>query len=351
MEIGSEFCYEESHDSNHSCLKRFQSMGNLALTASGRGAIALLLREVVPKNKIAFLPAYLCSSVLLPFLQQGYQCYFYEIKQDFTPAIKSIEFKEAPGIFYHMGYYGFPTNEGLKNTIDCLEYHGTIVIEDITQTLFTDWPRWDRNNYCVASIRKWFGIPCGGMLVSNEDFIRSELVINSQYTRIREEALKTKALYEHTQILSHKLDYQKLFLNAEELMEEDNGEWAMDENSKSILSGIEVEKLMKKRQKNFHRLDQKLNKVSAINNQWKTSMSRICPMFYPIYVENPKELQKKLSKEKIYCPIHWPKPSQITQCYESTDMIYEHILSIPCDQRYDSNHMDRIIDVLDKLWA
>ena len=58
----------------------------------------------------------MCESVIIPFIEHGYSFYFYEIKEDLSPNIDSINAYENIGIFVHMGYYGFSTNSNLLST-------------------------------------------------------------------------------------------------------------------------------------------------------------------------------------------------------------------------------------------
>lgn len=53
---------------------------------------------------------------------------------------------------------------------------------------------------------------------------------------------------------------------------------------------------------------------------------------------------------KIYCPIHWPIPKQLSQQISTeTKDIYHTILSIPCDQRNNIEDMKHIISVIINL--
>jgi hypothetical protein len=59
--------------------------------------------------------------------------------------------------------------------------------------------------------------------------------------------------------------------------------------------------------------------------------------FVPILLPNRNEIRAHLTKNEIYCPVHWPKPEGC----ESN--IYDHELSLICDQRYGIKDMKRIV--------
>ena len=63
----------------------------------------------------------------------------------------------------------------------------------------------------------------------------------------------------------------------------------------------------------------------------------------------PNEYQKELINNKIYCPIIWPRSNYIDTKYSNTEYIYEHILCIPCDQRYNIQDMKKIINCITKI--
>ena len=68
-----------------------------------------------------------------------------------------------------------------------------------------------------------------------------------------------------------------------------------------------------------------------------------CPLFVPVIVQNEKRdlIRKKLIEHSIYCPVHWPHPKATCE-----SNLYDMELSLICDQRYNEEDMQRIIDVL-----
>ena len=52
-------------------------------------------------------------------------------------------------------------------------------------------------------------------------------------------------------------------------------------------------------------------------------------------------------KNNIFCPIHWKQTNEIYKTLsEYGKSLSDNILSIPVDQRYSTDDIDRIIDVL-----
>ena len=70
-----------------------------------------------------------------------------------------------------------------------------------------------------------------------------------------------------------------------------------------------------------------------------------CPLFVPILVENRNELRKYLISKNIYCPVHWPI-SSLHKLSDEERYIYDHEISLVCDQRYNLEDMDYICECI-----
>lgn len=354
MEIGSEFWLDsipsESKDELPKWLSKF---GDVVLTSSGRGAITLLLHHLKPKFKTVLMPAYICDSVILPFIEHGYSCCFYEVNEDLSPNIESVSTYKQIGIFFHMGYYGFPTNFNLIEIITRLKSQSTVIVEDITHTLFSDYKRFEGNDYYIASIRKWFGVPSGGLLASidNSKIIKNNLSYNKNFSSLRRQALLLKSKYfkDGDEIL--KTLYLDLFTKAENLLDEDVLPYSIDYLSKDLIAALDINGLIETRRLNYNILNNSLKDVNWIESVFTDISEEVCPMFYPVFIKNCRnEIRKKLIEEKIYCPIHWPIPDRIEfNKFKRSLEVYNMILSIPCDQRYMRCDMERVVSMIKGL--
>ncbi len=348
-EIGSEFWISDLSDFREKDKPYWLKYWNyIVLTSSGRGAISLLLQEVQPEFKTVLLPAYICDSVISPFIAKGYTCYFYDVAEDLTPLIENVDLYPDLGIFLHMGYFGFQTNVKLSGIIKRLKRKSTIIVEDITHTLFSECQRINDNDYYIASIRKWMGLPSGGFLASSNICINSILKEDTVFSNMRKEALSLKAKYIYNNNINLKIQYRNIFAQAESILDKDLSAYGIDMLSEKIIYDISVNELIKKRRLNFDVLSDGCWNINFIKPIFEKLSSETCPMFYPVYIfGNRNEVRKYFSEREIYCPIHWEIPEQIkNKNFQNASKIYENILSIPCDQRYDSSDMKRIISIL-----
>lgn len=353
MEIGSEFWLENlpEEDTFKGMPNWLTKYGDTILTSSGRGAISLFLQQVTPHNKSVLLPAYICDSVILPFIEQGYTCHFYDVDERLSPIIDNIELYKNVGVFLHMGYYGFQTNFNLLSVLQYFQKQSTLIIEDVTHTLFSHFDRYEENDFYVGSIRKWFGVPSGGFLASAKNKVKRPVSTNDRFSVLRAAALTTKGKYMKTSDESLKSLFLSQFSDAEILLDKDINPYCIDSFSIKLINSLDVDELISRRRENFNALFEGLESIGYLETPFKHLTINECPLFYPVIVKaNRNDLRKKLIDERIYCPIHWPIPEQIKEtnlC--STLEIYNSILSIPCDQRYGIAEMERIISILKSL--
>lgn len=350
MEIGSEFWLDNIPEENFSNERPnwLSKYGDTILTSSGRGAISLILQQITPHNKTVLLPAYICDSVILPFIEHGYTCCFYEVDENLSPIIDNTEKYKNIGVFLHMGYYGFQTNFNLSKVLQYFQKQSTIIIEDVTHSFFSHFNNYEENDFYVGSIRKWFGTPSGGFLAASKKVIRRPLFTNNDFSVLRSAALTTKGKYMKTNDESLKNLFLSQFSDAEILLDKDINPYCIDSISIKLINSLDVDELVNKRRENYKVLLEGLKDISYLETPFKHLTINECPMFYPVIIKkNRNDVRKQLIDERIYCPVHWPIPDQIigTDLF-STLEIYNTILSIPCDQRYGLDEMDRVISVL-----
>ena len=72
------------------------------------------------------------------------------------------------------------------------------------------------------------------------------------------------------------------------------------------------------------------------------------PLYMALVIKNRGKLQAVLRKEDIYAPIVWPKADIVPSVCETVQEIYDTILCIPIDQRYEIEDMERILISIEK---
>lgn len=354
-EIGSDFWLDRFQTplEKNIDLKAFGfAYSDMALFSSGRMAIAYVLDHIGEQKgkKKVLLPSYTCSTVIEPFLIAGYDIFFFDIDRKLE--YNSEEFQNAvllynPSVILVHGYFGFNSLFNLEISISDLRANGIIVIEDVTQTLYSEFRHLDVDYY-IGSLRKWAPLVDGGFALSTDGvFGDKPEQADLKLREVRLQALHMKYLY----MIGNSDDkecFLKLFKQTEEMFSEQSLFFAMSDKSRRVQANLDLDMLRTKRRNNFQTLLDTIKGMHTIEPVHGYLPQDVTPLYFPVYVKTDRAaLQAFLAKQNIYCPIIWPKPRQIIDNTDETvNWVYKRILAIPCDQRYGFDEMERIGKVI-----
>lgn len=326
-------------------------------TSSGRSATGNLLKSI-NTNNVALLPNFTCHSVISPFTNQGYKVYFYRINKDLTVDIEDLLAKMNkynPGVLYLQDYFGFDTLSNIKEYYKEIKSKEIIIVKDITQSWLSSHNTDDYEiaDYKVASLRKWLEIPDGGMLVSkkNSPIRLIDNDENSEIVNLYIEGSKLKNSYFKSGNVNIKSKYQPIYEKIACIFNGDKNIYKMSNFSKNIIATTNFDKIKQIRRDNYSVLLEGLSKSEIITPVFTNLEVGVTPLYFTVYVDGDRaRLQKTLAQNDIYCPVIWPTPKEIQNYYANDDSLshFNHILSIPCDQRYDSMDMKRIVECINQ---
>ncbi len=94
-------------------------------------------------------------------------------------------------------------------------------------------------------------------------------------------------------------------------------------------------------------LYENLQNESIVEMLFKNLSSKDYPLFVPIIVrENLRgKLRTCLIENQIYCPVHWPLSKYVLSEVKA-HFIFQHELSLICDQRYTESMLSRMVDII-----
>ena len=316
---------------------------------TGRSSLRLILDSLNIEEKTVLLPYYICKVVVEPFIERNYNIYYYDIKEDFSideenmfKLIKEVN----PSIILINSYFG---KEQLTEIRKKLKLQKLYVIEDITHTLLNDNLDTNTSDFIIGSIRKWCAIPDGGVLKNN-----SSIKINfsnknehTEYVTTQVEASLLKDEYINNLDKNIKEKYMNLFLDSKKTLDTDNQIYNMSSITKTLINTYNFEEIKSIRRENYNYLYNNLLSSKFIEIPLGKLDKDTTPLYFPIYIsKNRKEFQKYMSSLEMYLPIIWPKDEQLPENNYTANKIYEKIICIPCDQRYNLNDMKRIVDAI-----
>lgn len=332
--------------------------GDLIYTSTGRSAISLCLRQLdlADDRKTALLPAYTCDSVVLPFVETGFRVAYYDLEKDLSVNEQAFLGKvaaESPAVVLVHNYFGFDTLSPMQAAFETLRRQGIVLIEDLTQVLFSAIPRVEADFY-VASFRKWMAIPEGGLALRREGSFRN---VPTETDGLLEKA-KLDGLHAKFRYIIKGEGQKQLFLDkcriAEEILETQSDIYAMGDFSKKFLGDLDITELKQRRRENYGYLLARLKENQSLEPVFPDLREGVVPLYLPLYARSEDDrdrLQAMLREKAIYAPIVWPnfdgyKGLELKGVAESVGWIYSHTLSLPLDQRYGLDDMAAITDVL-----
>lgn len=342
MELGSEFHLDlsqltDTSDTIFAYLKEFYTI----YTDSGRSALRLLSGRL--SGETVLVPDYICGSVL-DALPKDCHVIHYPVDRFLcidTDQLDELIQEYSPRFLYLMHYFGTLQQSGCMEHIAVLkrEYHLT-VIEDTTHSLFTR--KLTVGDYGIASLRKWFPIPDGGVLYTKKEQLLPGQRLEKRTASRKVEAMLLKKLY-LTEGFDCNEKYRDIFVKEEKAFDCQADIYGMSDMAHFLLSHYPVDRMCMQRRRNAVQLLEGLRRMkyeAAITVQPADVLLTL-----PIYVMERDCLRGRLMEHNIYCAVHWPLEHPAV--YRDTEWIGAHILSLPMDQRYQEKEIEYLVKCLD----
>lgn len=338
-EMGSEFW-------NNGPVKK-----NQVYLLSGRTALDYIIRDIKKTHKVcsALLPSYCCHTMIEPFIRNKIPVRFYDIYFDELQGITA----DIPGlkeneIFYYIEYFGFAKISGID--VKEIKNHNAIIIEDCTHSwgykgeeLFSD--------YLYASYRKWTGFDAIAVAQKRQgSFKEFPTLHNERYCELRRKAAELKRRFiengEET-----KSEFLALFNEAEELLEDDYVDYLPMKDTMADFFCWDKCEMVNRRRKNAKIILDELQDIPQIQLLFSELAEGDVPLFVPILVKDGRaELREFLTKNRVYCPIHWPLSDYHADISEKARELYTEELSLICDQRYEIDDIKRMTGLIKQFY-
>jgi dTDP-4-amino-4,6-dideoxygalactose transaminase len=317
----------------------FLSSSNL-FVGNARSAM-VILRDILGCKTIWF-PSYLCPTMPECAASKNVEVRFFPVdeklkirrKPDWIAQVKKGD------LVVMIDYFGFPSESEIAGEIKSREGW---VLEDATQALLAG-KRLDFADFIMVSPRKFTGVPDGGVLISNcgvkfDHVTLHELPLDWCLEALQATMIRRAFDKGYTQ----ERIWYALFKKKEQSAPV--GYYSMSHISRHLLTDIiDFSLIRRKRIENYLFLLSRL-KEWAIFPDLDTDTA---PLGFPVRVENRDAVREKLFSENIYPPVHWDLENAIPQTFEESIRLSKKIMTLPCDQRYDTEDMERMVTVFKK---
>ncbi|RGU91962.1 hypothetical protein DWW31_12285 [Clostridium sp. AF15-17LB] len=351
MEIGGFFPYEKNSSETNGYIDLVcQDAGDVSHLMSGRCAIYLCLQDsmLTDTKRTAYLPAYTCETVSGCFVKAGYKIYYYDVDQSLVPQFDDSLIDKISFLLI-CGYYGFSTFD--TDFVRTCRDRGVTVMQDTTHTAFSPSGPCPDTDYVAVSLRKWMGVTSGGLAFKRTGrFGVSPVPADKEHLKIRDRALRTREEYERTGDEALNKKSADAFWEAEWMLREIFDMQEGDGESLQTILHYPLADAVKKRRDNYAYLLEHLPDNPSVRPVFPHLPQDACPMFFPFLCEDRESLMKHLAAAGIPPKVYWPVPPFIDiDKYPGARYIYEHIMSISCDQRFTKDDMQRVADVFQEF--
>ena len=305
-------------------------------------------------NNTVLIPAYTCQSVITPFEEAGWTCYYYNIKKDLridVAYLKDLNEQVKPTMIVVHPFYGMSLNDQESEALKKISETGVVIVMDLTHCIYAE-PELDFVDYYVGSYRKWFPIPDGAFLKSDraDSLFPAPQKENVEFVTREADAMYLRGQYFKTGTLPFKAISIRLSKLADHLVDNHIEPHRMSSFSSERMQRQNGQEIKLKRRENyvflFNHLKQNHNCTFVCPDSAEVLNT---PLYFPIFVEKRESLQKALAQSHVYAPILWPLENPDVLISEEIRYIYNHILAIPCDQRYGEEEMTRIVRVINEF--
>jgi len=293
---------------------------------SSRAALRAVLEATAIKKII--LPVYICESVAQAAIDSGVVVERYRLDDSLYPEYLPNPIPKESVLLY-VNYFGLCGRnvERISKTAPKKQ-----LIIDNSQALFS---KPTDALATIYSIRKFIGVPDGGMLVSNGVSINiPEDEDTGSITRMRHILLRIA--YSACTGFPSYIESEKTLVNTKPLK--------MSRLTKRLLSSIDLGAVKERRKENFKELSLHLDKFNKF--KWDIDAD-VVPLCYPLLVEkNVDELKEELIDKGIFIPTYWPD-IKLKDTYDSLEYRLSNCcLFVPCDQRYTTSQMKELAIVI-----
>ena len=300
---------------------------------NGRSAIAYLL-EAIGTERV-WLPSYLCESVLAAVGVR--EARWYDVADGLAPTDLNWLEEVAPGDFILcINYFGWRPAAGFYPAMTA---RGALILEDGSQSMLTE-EIGEGAHFYLTVPRKFVGVPDGAVLMASGEMVvpRQELIPPPEdWWRIAHRAnLGRRA----SDLGVGRSDWYRDFAAAER--SQPIGLYAMSDISRELLGRLDPGWIRARRRRNYLHLESALRPIAL----FESLPPEVVPLGFPGRLPDRDERRRQLIDRQIFPPVHWPIEGVVPDRFQASHRLSSQILTLPCDQRYDSFDMDRIIEVL-----
>jgi len=313
---------------------------------TGRSAIKVSLENIVKKSSIkkAWLPYFICETVIKPFVELGFEIEYYGMGENLDSP-RGLPKNLNNCVFFFVHYFGKSNIPIMKYIEKCVD-DSVVIIEDCVQTCLSK-KTGTKGDYLIHSLRKFLPVPDGAILESNTE-------IDLSFSKPNEEFISNKLISKLLKGFNIDNDEEYLFYykKGEEIIDGKIIPRQMSSFSKYIFSNLNLNYIHKKRTRNWLVLNEFLNNSSlnakSLVSVYQNDNNINIPITYPVKIQNEQrtKILQYLREKRVFCGIHWKLPKTNNKMLLEDYKLSKEIFSIPIDQRLSRDDIKSLINIL-----
>jgi len=289
------------------------------------------------KIRRLWLPAYLCPEILQSTRSASVTVLYYPVTASLSPDIEKLSKKLQPDdVILTINFFG------RAPSVTWLDFIATkpdiLWIEDCAQVIDSD-PIFT-SDIRIYSPRKILGVPDGGILIDRKKRLRKPALspLNDDYFMLPYQMRANDKEDKKNQA------WFKAFQKSERSQKVSMAK--MSGFSNEILNHIPMQPLASARRENYAILLDSLKEWAFfldVPDEW-------IPFCFPITSDKAGQLCAELSRNRIFPPRYWLDLPSPKARFPIEHDLSRRLVGLPCDQRYDSNDMERMISLVHKFY-
>jgi len=300
------------------------------LMVNARSALWLLARQLKPRK--VWLPSFLCPSMISAI--EKAEIAFYPISKTLEVSSTSwLDDLDQSDLVVFIDYFGFPVNPLIMNMA---KRKGATVVRDASQSLLS--LSTNEADFTVYSPRKFFGVPDGGILVSEKHALDIVDQLNPPPQHWWKTAVHAGELRRRFDLEGEENLWFSVFQDAES--KSPIGPYRMSRLSENLLrEHVDYDVSGQQRKDNYRYL------ASHLGNEaiYPILPDMVVPLGFPVCIPDRDQVRNHLIENKVFPPIHWELGSTVPKTFSQSHQLSKSIMTLPCDQRYNVKHMQRVI--------
>jgi len=296
-------------------------------------AIWLLARQLKPRR--VWLPTYLCQSIIKAIETNKSEIAFYPIDNSLNLLSTSwMEDLDQTDLIIFIDYFGFPFD---PDVVKQMQKKGIKVVRDASQALLSKSAT--KTDFTVYSPRKFFGVPDGGILTSGEQGLGNVGRLNPPPKDWWLRSVHSGKLRRRFDLEGGENLWFPVFREVES--NAPIGPYRMSDLSERLLRCcVDVNVTCQRRRENYHYLASHLRHIAIFPDLPDT----VVPLGFPVCVQDRDKVRRHLIENNIFPPVHWELEGVVPKTYIQSHNLSKSIMTLPCDQRYETKHMQRIVE-------